>query len=165
MTVEWQKMQDADLVDVSRIAAEVHPGFPEEDAIFAERLSLFPDGCQLLRVDGDASGYLFSHPVEFGKVPRLNSLLGEIAAGADSLYIHDLALLPQARGTGAAKQIVSQMSSWARTRGFASMSLVAVNESQRFWESQWFIVTNRPELAAKLQSYEPDARFMVRQLD
>lgn len=165
MAFEWQPMQAEDLSLVSSIAAEVHPAFPEEEAVFAERLRLFPEGCKLLQVDGAAAGYLFSHPVKFGQVPELNSLLGEVAVGADSLYIHDLALLPHARGTGAAKQIVSQMSSWARTRGFATMSLVAVNESQRFWESQWFIVANRPELADKLESYEPEARFMVRQLD
>ena len=52
-------------------------------------------------------GYLVSHPWPAGAVPALNSLLGEIPPGTANWYIHDLALLPAGRGTGAAGRIVA----------------------------------------------------------
>lgn len=165
MGFDWSKLTPNEVAHVTSIAAQVHPGFFEDAAIFAERQKLCPDGCWLLRVDGQAAGYVLSHPVKLGQLPALNSLLGSIPPDADSYYIHDMALLPAARGTGAARQLVGQLATHARSAGFATMSLVAVNASQRFWESQWFMVSPRPELAEKLKTYEDAARFMVRLLD
>lgn len=165
MAINWTRLTSADLPHVSRIAAKVHPDFPETDAVFADRLRLYPDGCWLLYVDGSPAGYVLSHPMLFGQLPALNALLGALAETADSFYIHDLALVPDARGTGAATQIVSMLAEHAKTSRFATMSLVAVNASQHFWEKQGFAVMRRPELASKLRTYEADARFMVRKLD
>lgn len=165
MSFEWNALLPGDVAQVSAIAAEVHPGFPEAEPVFSERQSLCPEGCWLLTVDGVVAGYVLSHPVVLGQLPALNSLLGSISENADSFYIHDLALLLMARGTGAARQIVSKLATHARNHGFATMSLVAVNSSQRFWESQWFVVADRPDLSAKLKSYEDEACFMIRQLD
>ena len=44
------------------------------------------------------------------------------------------------------------------------MTLVAVNASQSFWERHGFEVVDPGALAEKLQSYEPDARLMIRRL-
>ena len=77
---------------------------------------------------------------------------------------YDLALLPTARGTGAAGMIVAQLTELAREKGFATMSLVAVNGSLGFWRKQGFMPIDAPELAEKLASYEDAARFMVKSL-
>lgn len=165
MIFQWRPLEPADLAHVSTIAAGVHPGFPEDDAVFEERLHLCPDGCWLLAADGYVAGYVFSHPVLLGSVPPLNSLLGRLAPDADSFYIHDLALLPVARGSGAAPRIIEKLVNHATVNQFATMSLVAVNSSQRFWEKRGFVLSDRPDLAAKLRTYEDAARFMIRKLD
>jgi GNAT superfamily N-acetyltransferase len=160
--MHWRPLTTFDLPAVEAIAATVHPAFPEDTAIFAERQRLYPDGTRLLELDGVPSGYLFSHPWRFKSLPPLNSLLGAVPDNADTYYLHDLALLPSARGTGAAAMIVGDILRHARASGFANMSLVAVNGSLPFWHKHGFRAQAAPELADKLASYEAAARFMVK---
>ena len=160
--MHWRAMTTLDLPVVETIAASVHPAFPEDIAVFAERQRLYPDGTRLLELGGTPSGYILSHPWRFGALPALNSLLGVIPADADTYYLHDLALLPAARGTGAAAMIVGDMLRHARGAGFASASLVAVNGSLPFWYKHGFREVPAPELVQKLASYEAAARLMVK---
>jgi GNAT superfamily N-acetyltransferase len=162
--LNWRAMTTGDLAEVEAIAARVHPGFFERPEIFAERLRLYPEGARLLVRDGAAFGYVLSHPWHAKAMPALDSLLGALPANAASFYLHDLALLPAARGTGAAGRLVAALAGHARTAGFPRMSLVAVNNSRGFWQKQGFAPVAVPELAAKLLSYEADAAFMVREL-
>jgi GNAT superfamily N-acetyltransferase len=160
----WRNMTMLDLPMVEAIAAEVHPGFPEDMAVFVERLRLYPEGARLLEVRGRPAGYVLSHPWRFRSLPALNSLLGHIPAEADTYYLHDLALLPVARGSGAAGTLVHFLLRHAEQAGFASMSLVAVNGSMPFWSRHGFAIAEAGELTDKLKSYEDAARFMVREL-
>lgn len=153
-------MQADDVAAVSRIAAIVHPGFFEEDFVFSERQALAPEGCWLLEGGEDGIGYILSHPWALGSIPALNSRLHTLPEAPDTFYIHDLALLPAARGTGAASKIVETLIDVAKE--FPSMSLVAVNNSIPFWSRFGFAVEDRPALAQKLLSYDEAARFMVR---
>ncbi len=157
----WRPMTAADLPAVSAIAAEVHPDFPEDDAVFAERRRLFPSGCRVLAAGGRLAAYVVSHPWEAGSCPPLNALLGRLPEPASTYYIHDIALLPAARGTGAAGEIVGALKAEALGQGLADISLVAVNGSAGFWRRMGFAETSSPALAAKLASYGADARYMV----
>lgn len=162
--VSWRAMTPKDIDEVVALAEVVHPGFFEERAVFAERLQLFPIGARILEREGLAIGYALSHPWERGKVPCLNSLLGGIPGNAETYYIHDLALLPIARGKRAAGRLVRALAFLAKELGFPSMSLVAVNGSRVFWEKQGFHVVDLPALSEKLASYEATAVLMERQL-
>lgn len=162
--MHWRAMTTFDLPAVETIAAAVHPDFPEDTAVFAERQRLYPSGTRLLELDGRPSGYILTHPWRFRQLPALNSMLGAIPADADTYYLHDLALLPSARGTGAAGLVVEEIVAHARRAGLPTMSLVAVNGSVPFWRKHGFAVTEAPELASKLLSYEASAHFMVRPL-
>ncbi|KKB10661.1 GCN5 family acetyltransferase [Devosia geojensis] len=163
-TIAWRPLAPADLPSVEAIAADVHPDFFEEPAVFAERQRLYPAGTHLLEVEGAPAGYVLSHPWRLGSLPALNALLGALPHDADTYYLHDLALLPRARGTGAAGRIVADLVAHARQAGFAAMSLVAVNCSRRFWEKHGFAVRDVSALAGKLMSYEDGAHYMVRAL-
>ena len=160
--MHWRAMTTLDLPVVEAIAATVHPTFSEDVAVFAERQRLYPSGTQLLEISGQAAGYVLSHPWTFGQLPPLNALLGSIPAHADTYYIHDLALLNPARGTGAAAMIVGALLRRARLAGFPSVSLIAVNGSLPFWYKHGFRAVAAPELVDKLNSYEPAAKLMVR---
>ncbi len=163
--VAWRSMTGYDLASVSEIAGKVHPGFFEADAVLAEKFALYRNGCYLFEISERPAGYVLSHPWRRGSLPALNTLMGQLPAEADSFYIHDLALLPMARGVGAAGQIVAALAKHAQAQGFATMSLVAVNNSIPFWQRQGFEVEDRPELADKLAGYEDTARYMIRPLD
>ncbi|WP_264713715.1 GNAT family N-acetyltransferase [Limobrevibacterium gyesilva] len=152
-------MTQDDLPDVARIADAVHPDHPEDISIFAERLRLHPAGCFVL--DG-AAGYLVSHPWRALDPPALNHLLGALPAAPDTYYLHDIALLPRARGTGAAAAIVRAIIGHAAAAGLPGVSLIAVGASAPFWEAQGFIALDNPAMAAKLASYGTGSRYMVR---
>lgn len=156
-------MAPADLPAVMRIAGFVHPAYPEDEAVFAERLRLAPEGCHVLAAPaGVLQGYLVSHPWPAGAVPALNSLLGEIRAGTTNWYIHDLALLPEARGGKAASRIVAAVIGQAGLAGCTSLALVAVNDSAGFWRRQGFDEVHEPALDRELASYDDAARYMRR---
>ena len=154
----WRAMASADLPRVQAIADAVHPDFPEAAAIPAERLALCPAGCLVLATGAQLLGYAVSHPWHAGQAPRLNSLLGGLPAAPGTWYLHDLALLPAARGGGAAAAAVRLLVAQAQAAGLADMSLVAVNGSAGFWQRQGF----RPAVGPDLASYGGAAQFMQR---
>ncbi|MGO4715501.1 GNAT family N-acetyltransferase [Bradyrhizobium sp. 2TAF24] len=160
----WRPMAAADLPAVAAIAARVHPDYPENDAVFAERLRLYPAGCLVLAAGPELVAYVVSHPWHHLQPPALNSLLGALPAMSSTYYIHDVALLPQARGSGAGAAVVARLVAQARAEGLANLSLVAVNGSQVFWHRQGFAEVEMPALRQKLASYDAAARLMERRI-
>lgn len=160
-------MTTADLAAVNAVAAAVHVDYPEDAAVFAERLALHPQGCYVLAdTAGSAAaiaGYLISHPWHRGQPPALNALLGAIPSPASTYYIHDIALLPQARGSGAPSAILPLMIRHAETLA-DNISLVAVGGTAPFWQRHGFAAAGDQALARKLASYGDDARYMIRPL-
>jgi GNAT superfamily N-acetyltransferase len=157
-------MTEADLPAASVLAASIHPAYPEDNAVFAERLRLCPDGCRVFDRGEGAEAYVVSHPWRRLEPPALNSLLGELPAAPSTFYIHDLALSPAVRKTGAASQIVAWLADHARAEGIPHMSLIAVNGSANFWQRQGFTMMQTQALADSLRSYGNDAQFMTREL-
>ncbi|MBB5048886.1 GNAT superfamily N-acetyltransferase [Rhodopseudomonas rhenobacensis] len=157
-------MTPRDLAAVNTIAVRVHPDYPEDAAVFAERLALHAGGCFILQGDVDPVGYLISHPWHFAEPPALNVQLRALPAPASTYYIHDLALLPEARGSGAAAAAVRMLIPLARTQDMRNISLVAVNNSVQFWQQQGFHIHVDDALAQKLMSYDAAACYMVRDL-
>jgi len=160
----WRLMREEDIPRVSTMAAAIHTDFFEDDAVFIERLKLYPGGCFVLEGEGGLLGYGISHPWRIFQIPALNTLLGRLPEKANTYYLHDIALLPEARSGGAARQVVTAMAEQAKRDGFATMSLVAVNGSPGFWQKQGFAAVEVPELSEKLLGYSSDARYMMRKL-
>ncbi|MBM6581348.1 GNAT family N-acetyltransferase [Microvirga sp. BT689] len=159
----WRPMTPQDLGQVQALADVIHVSHPEDPDVLAERQRLYPQGCLMLIEDGRSIGYALTHPWR-SEPPPLNRLLREIPACATTYYIHDVALLPEARGQGHAAQIVDRLTVHAREAGFGSLMLVAVNQSRSFWEKAGFRVIADPGLEAKIASYGPDAVLMMRDL-
>lgn len=157
-------MIETDLPAVNTIAAEVHPAFFERPEVLAEKLALYPAGCFVLERGSGPSGYLLSHPWPAKSFPPLDELVGSLPVESDSYYIHDLALRQQARGVGAAIEVLDQLRRSVQEAQFASMHLVAVNSSQPFWRRHGFSPMDLPHLAKALSLYEVEARLMVRTL-
>jgi len=153
-----------DMPAVERIAADVHPGLFEAPEVLAEKQLLYRNGCYLLEVGERPAGYVLSHPWHADAPPALNTPLQSIPSDAATYYLHDLALLPVARRIGAASQIVAALTKHAEAGGYPTMSLVAVNGSQGYWEKHGFSVRHPPGIASKLRSYDADAVLMVRVL-
>lgn len=156
----WRRMTADDVAAAHALSQIVHPGYPEERAVFAERRQLCPQGCFALVRDGRLCGYALSHPFPADIAPALDTLLGALPRAAGNYYIHDVALAPAARRHGAASAIVERLKAHARAEGFARVSLIAVNESAAFWTRHGFVARTVPALAGKLASYGAHAVYM-----
>ena len=158
----WRPMAAADLPAVSAISDAVHGRYSEAVEVYAERLALYPMGCFVFEADG-AAGYLIAHPWRGDTPPKLGAMLRTIPADADTFYLHDIALLPETRGTGAGRAAVELAIATARAAGFDDVTLMAVGGAGSFWAAHGFgIVGAAPEILA---SYGPEARLMRRRLD
>jgi ribosomal protein S18 acetylase RimI-like enzyme len=157
-------MSEADIASVAGIADRVHLDYPEDAAVFAERQRLYPEGCRVLVLGGEVSAYIISHPWCYLEPPSLNTMLGKLPDAPTTYYIHDIALLPAARGSGAASVVIAEVLGHAASTGAANASLVAVGGTEGFWGRYGFRLLADPLLDKKLRSYDETARYMVRDL-
>jgi hypothetical protein len=157
-------MRASDLPRVAAIAAEIHTAHPEDDAVLVERLRLYAAGCHVLDTRGAVAGYAISHPWRRSSPPALNTRLKRIPANADTYYLHDVAIVEAARRGGAASEIVATLVTHARAAGFATMTLICVNDTGAFWSRLGFRATADQALRLRLETYGNDARLMVRVL-
>lgn len=160
--MKWRRMQPADLDTVVVIAGHVHLQFPEEREVFANKLSLYPEGALILEGDFGPIGYCFSHPWYGTLPPMLNTLLDAIPTDADVLYLHDLALLAEARGAGAGTAAIGILLAEAALLRLDRVCLVAVNGSISYWSRHGFVVSDDAAIETKLASYGDEARVMLR---
>lgn len=109
-------------------------------------------------------GYGLAHCWVLGSIPPLDAFLEKVPQPADCLYIHDVALLPEARGDGSGGHYVQLMVECACKAGVDFLALVSVYDNQPFWAKRGFEVVSAPELDAKLRSYGPTAKYMTRKL-
>jgi ribosomal protein S18 acetylase RimI-like enzyme len=157
----WRAMIAADLVDVQAIAGLVHAAYPERSEVFAERLRLHPAGCFVLTDPEPVVGYAVSHPWD-GPPPALDVLLQGLPPAPRTLYIHDIALLPHARGRRAVADLMVRLSESARQQRLPTLSLTAVGGTTPVWQHMGFRVDAEPAYAAKLATYGDNVVFMVR---
>jgi ribosomal protein S18 acetylase RimI-like enzyme len=151
-------MAEGDVDGVVAVASIAFPDHPEGRACFAERLALAPDTCFVLAEDARILGYLIAYPWPLEAIPPLDTLLGALPERRDAWYLHDLALRPEARGGGNAQAGLARLFAAVN----APIALVSVNDSAAFWRAQGFAERASPALQAKLSSYGPHARYMVR---
>jgi len=155
-------MEPGDLDAVMRIAESVHPDYPEERAVFAERLALFPAGCWMAIAGGDPVGYAVMHPGRIGAPPQLDSPLGALPERADCLYLHDVALLDRARGMGLGASALDRAHALAAERGYAWLALTSTPKARAYWDRQGFApLAGEEALAAKLASYGEGIAYMT----
>lgn len=156
----WLPLAEGDLAALCAAAARLHPGLPERPEVFAEKLRLCPEGCRKLEAGGALAGYAIGHPWTLGSAPKLDAFLGALPAAPDCFYIHDVAVLPAARGLGAAAAYVDYAAGLARGRGLRALALVSVYGTAPLWARLGFAPAAGPGLA----SYGPGAVYMTRPL-
>ncbi|KAL9037603.1 MAG: hypothetical protein Q9180_003624 [Flavoplaca navasiana] len=160
----WRQMTRNHIPSLMYVAARIHPGLPESDHVFSERVNLFPAGCLALVQEGrdDLCGCLISHPIRYHQPPELDSLLGEIAEGVDQYYIHDLAILPEWRGCGFGREGIERV--LGNAKQYQSTCLVSVYKTESFWARYGFQPVEIEEgLEEKVRGYGESAKFLERE--
>jgi ribosomal protein S18 acetylase RimI-like enzyme len=138
----WRAMRADDLDNVDAIAAAVHVNFPEPKAVFANRQAQYPQGCMILEQAADngprALGYMIAHPWPMDRKPPELGALVDIMPQADALYLHDVAIMADARGSGAGGAALDHLMDFAREQGFSRIWLTAVDGADRYWAQKAF---------------------------
>lgn len=157
----WQPLETADIPSVLAIAEQAHPDLFERPEIFQEKITLFPQGCMKLKIDDQLAGYGFAHPWTLYSVPPLDTFLKRIPIRPDCLYIHDVAILPHARGRNATGLLFAEYQQLATHYGFKALSLVSVYMTTGFWQRFGFEIIREETIEEQLRSYGCDASYMT----
>lgn len=161
---KWRAVNAADLETIQTIGDKIHITLPERPEIFAEKFHLFPEGCFVLVQNKEVVGYGLSHPWLLQSIPPLDTFLGGLPQPPECLYIHDVVVLPEARGHRAASTLVELIAKLARERGIAFLALVSVYNTHPLWARLGFELAADESLSDKLKSYGDTARYMTRRL-
>ena len=156
----WQPLLLSDMDVVNEIADGIHTGLPERSEVFVEKVSLFPKGCRKLVLDNKVVGYGISHPWMLGSIPPLDDFLKILPLAPGCLYIHDVVVLPVARGCGAAAHYVDYIHGLAVEMGIRALALVSVYGTDLLWGRFGFQTVRDDGLTRKLASYGSTAKYM-----
>lgn len=163
--VHWRLMNASDLKDVIRVASICHPDYPEAEEVLAEKQALSPQTCFILEEGGHTVGYVLAHPWVRDEAPALDKKLEKLPQNANVLYLHDIAILPKARSSGAGGQAFLKLEEAAKKLGFKALALVAVNHSAPYWRKKNFQTPLLNDaLKAKLLTYSNDALYMIKDI-
>jgi ribosomal protein S18 acetylase RimI-like enzyme len=160
----WRKLSLSDVPNLARVAQEVHPGLPERDEVFSERLGLFYEGClALIDNNNELCGYIISHPIRRRQPPALDSILTKIAPVADQFFIHNISMLPKNRGQGLAKEGLAQTLVVASR--LATVGLVSVYNTIAFWRRFGFVKPEATDNAIlqMIEHYGDNAVYLERE--
>ncbi|WP_234086302.1 GNAT family N-acetyltransferase [Azonexus sp. R2A61] len=154
-------MRVADLDDVLDVQRNCYvPAMNEPGEVILERLTQAPGFCWVAAVDRRICAYLATYPSQLGKITPLGGSF-EIAEAPDCLYIHDLAVAPQAGGQGVGAALVRHALSGVPDYPAA---LVCVQDALNFWQRAGFVEHAVDDAVQRthLQAYPGTPRYMVR---
>ncbi|WP_342721070.1 GNAT family N-acetyltransferase [Acidovorax sp. FHTAMBA] len=152
------------LLDVQR--ACYGDEYVESAEVFTRRLAS-PAQCSLVLEDGGrVCAYLAAYDSRLGKVTPLHGDF-EAVPQADTLYLHDMAVLPRLAGRGLARALLDPLWQQATARGLRQSALVSVQGSQGFWERHGYAAQPLHDAAQsqRLAAYGAGAVYMVRGLN
>ena len=160
--IRLEPMTPHDLAGVLAVQTACYPPAMQEAAdVVLARLAASPDTVLVARDGAGILAYLFAYPSRLGKVTPLGGAFA-VPPGADTLYLHDLAVAPDAAGQGLARRLVAHLLHAAAQRGWAHSALVSVQDSRRFWESLGYACAAGEREA--LATYPGGALYMTRTL-
>ncbi len=157
-------MLASDLDAVLALQCAIYPPhYHEPRTVFASKLALGAEFCFAVRRENHLMGYLFAHPWQSSEPPALFAAIEQIPNGADSLFIHDMALHPDCRGRSLGRQLLRASLAAAAASGLTCSTLVAVQDAAQFWLRQGYQPCT-PQTAPHFPGlYGRDAQFMRRQ--
>ena len=122
-----------DLDPVFDLQCRAHtPDYHESRTALASRFERGRKCCFVAEQGQCAVAYLLAHPWG-GPPPVLHHMLPRLAQ-PDHLFLHDLAVLPEVRGVGAAAALIAALEKQGRREGFREIRLVALVNAVSFWQ-------------------------------
>lgn len=162
--VDVRRMAHADLPAVLEIQATCYTEIvPESKESLHTKFSASQSTCLIASLEGRTVGYLIALPWEFSSPPMLNAETRRLPSSPSCLYLHDLAVTPDARKFGAGRALVEAFLTRLKRMGFGRASLVAVQGSAPYWARHGFRAVPPSEpLRARLSTYGRGVHYMQR---
>jgi ribosomal protein S18 acetylase RimI-like enzyme len=134
---------------------------PESEASLRAKLLASPTTCFIAEHKGKVVGYLIAVPSRFESPPEFDAPYYDVPPYPNALYLHDLAVAPEGRGSGAGKMLVTEFISRFRASELPRACLIAIQDSASYWERYGFhIVMPSESPQAKIESYGNNAKYM-----
>ena len=154
--VQLHAMTPADLDAVLALQQRCYGvGFLEHREAFEAKLAATQglDCCWMARRDdGEPLAYAVSLPVCEATLPALDAPRCERPAAPTLLYLHDMAVAPEARSLGLAARLLARLRERAHGLGLPCMGLVAVQGSVPYWWPTGSGSTSRPSSPASART-------------
>jgi GNAT superfamily N-acetyltransferase len=140
--------------------------FVESADVYARRLSSAVNCSLVGERAGAMCAYLAAYRSEIGKVTPLHGDFASPRDSPDTLYLHDMAVLPSHAGQGLARALLEALWDKGRAWGLRRSALVSVQDSRRYWERHGYIAQPLHDIDQRLQlaTYGDGAVYMVREL-
>jgi ribosomal protein S18 acetylase RimI-like enzyme len=160
--VEVRPMGLADLSAVLEIQAACYTQIvPESLESYVAKLMAAPGSCFIAEIERRTIGYLVAVPSDFANPPQLNQTYWRLPEWPDCLYLHDLAVAPSARATGAGRALVDAFFAHLHQSELPRASLIAIQDSAPYWQRRGFqAVPLADTLRTRLASYGRDVQYM-----
>lgn len=132
-------LQPSDVSAVLQIQAACYSAdLLEREDCFLHKMRVFPKGCLGEYIENNPVAYLFVHPWMLDKPMPLDDTSYEIPPSPDCMYFHDVSVMPFFRGKSCARQLVDAALKVAEGMNLKKYALVAVQNSEEFWERWGF---------------------------
>lgn len=168
MMIEILPMTLQDLEHVSEVQKKTFTrDLCETNEVFENRFETFGQYFHVAKSGQTLIGYMVAFPWKSGETPVNNQNFPETLPTPDCFYIHDITLLPEARGTGLARAMIEKACETGRSLGFVTISLVAVSQSGNYWDKNGFQENLEISLDKKnkiIANYGEGSRLMLRLL-
>lgn len=156
-----RRMTEHDLDAVLAVQAACYPpAMQEPRSVLLARLRAARATTLVIDDAGAVGAYVFAYPSRLGRITPLHAGFAP-APGADTLYVHDLAVLPRAHGRGLGRSLAAALFDGARRDGLRHGALVAVLDARVFWERLGFVQTPAGQGEEALGSYPGSAIYMT----
>lgn len=154
----------ADLPAILHIQARCYTAIvPESAASMGAKVAAAPDSCFIACRGEHIVAYLLALPWRFDDPPCLDAAECALPEQPDTLYLHDLAVAPEARGSGAADALVHAFLAALGRLRLPRASLIAIQGSAPWWARYGFArVPVNDALSVRLAGYGNDASYMSR---
>jgi predicted N-acetyltransferase YhbS len=165
-TLKIRQMLPSDMDSIMQIQALCYSGdIPESRHAISAKLQASPTTCFVAQDGSQIIAYLIAVPWLTQAPPNLNAPTCVLPAYPDCLYLHDLSVVPSARGSKIGSTLVARLFDLCRLLSHSQMSLVAVQNSAAYWRRFGFASQILNSLLRdKLASYGEGSEFMLCQI-
>lgn len=136
-----QEIQECHWDEILRIQEEAYREVGSEElSVLKNKQEYSPSTCLVsVSKTNEVQGYLLAHPWSGKEPPKLFKMLPSIS-DPDCLYLHDMAIFSTFRGAGLGAKLVKHLFSIVKSQQLNTITLVAVQDSCRFWANNGFNV-------------------------